>query len=64
MAPKSNKAAVDSGIAEMRKRVELNEMRARELESRARIMEARLHLADVQKRMRERFPGAKASSPK
>jgi chaperonin cofactor prefoldin len=64
MAPKTSKTAADSGLAEMRKRVELNEMRARELESRARIIEARLHLADVEKRMRERFPGAKASSPK
>jgi hypothetical protein len=66
MPAKNAKAAVKPGnkFAQMRKRVEFNEMRAREIESQARILEARLHLADVQKRTRERFPAGEPSSPK
>jgi chaperonin cofactor prefoldin len=64
MAKKSETAAVDPGLAGMRKRAEFNEMRARELESQARILEARLHLADMQKRIRERFPVGEKLPPK
>jgi hypothetical protein len=51
-------------FAQMRKRVEFNEMRAREVESQARILEARLRLADVHKQFRDRFPAGEPSSPK
>jgi chaperonin cofactor prefoldin len=55
---RNDKTAGDSGnnLAEIRKRVEANELRARDLESQARVLEARLHLAEMQKKYRERFP--------
>jgi hypothetical protein len=62
MAARNNNAG--NSLAEMRKRIELNELRARELESQARVMEARIHFLDVQKKFRERLPAAKPPTPK
>jgi chaperonin cofactor prefoldin len=65
MATRSEKA-VDAGdtLSEIRKRVEHNEMRAREFESQARIIEARLRLFDAQKKIRDHLSAAEAPSPK